>query len=388
MSVWRIGWILFALWTLWERSVLFAIENTEKKSAITVAFLSAQSGQVSFSDREMIRGAKVFENHFPKVSEILKIDFLDNRGTIEGTLAALKKSREREYPIVLGVRDNEQALATAQIAEEGDFLFFSPLANLSKITQGKKNSFQLSANEVLVGAALARFVKQDLKRSKILLLVNTRSVYSQALAHAFERGLHADSDIKIQQHVSNGEALDLEALRKKLKSFQPDLVFISDSFHRSAVLAKYIHKIDPFLPFLTGEPMGNEVGVRTILREAPKIRLYFSSFWQKHKKVELNEEFKKGYRKMYPKQNPSGEAASSYDALLILSKAVSLTGGVFSLDKVRYFLEHQEFETTQGVIHFYAGPTHSPVRDLQIKVTDTHKSKTIKRLKTRWKSER
>ncbi len=377
---------LFLLINLFGLNALHGEKNTGLHKKSKVAILFAKTGTDSV-EKELLKGARIFLHNHPTSADFLKLEFFDTQGTVNGTLAALKTIKDKEYPFVVGLRTSDEALIASQTAEESEFLFITPTANLSKVAQGKKNTFQIAANEVLVGGGLARFVTNNLQRKRILVLINTRSVYSQSVAEAFMKGLQRVENIQVDKFVFNGEKHDLQELKILFKKNSPDLVFVSDSFLKSAVLVKYIHKTDPYLPFLCGDPIGSERTIKALMSEEPKIRLYFASFWSERKKTIHNEEFKIGYKALFPRTKPSEEAALTYDALLVLSKAIVQAQPEPTVDRVRYFIEHQKFDSTQGVIDFNTGPTHSPIRDIHIKVTNSTQSKRVKTLRVKWKLE-
>jgi len=368
-------------------SVFGGLWTQEARVTPKVAFLFSDTGSSAAIEREMKRGAQVFSLKHGGEIDKLSLEYFDNKGTVEGTLTALKKIQNREIRFVVGLRKGDEALAASQVAEENELLFVTPLSMFSKTTLGKKNTFQISGNEVLVGAALADFAVKDLARKKILILVNQGSVYSQAFSAAFKKAVKTKADIAIEQHVSSGTDLKLELLKAQVLKFKPDLIFISDDISNSAVLAKYIHQTDPFLPFLAGESFGNESAIKLMLKEVPRIRLYFASFWSPSLKSFENEKFKQGYQELFPNKKASQEAALTYDALLVFLRAFELTRNEITVDRVRYHLEHQSFETTQGQIDFKTGPTHSPIRNILIKVTNSSKTKLVKTLRVKWKLE-
>ena len=191
---------LFLLFNLVGLNALHGEKNTGLHKKSKVAFLVAKTGTGS-NGKELQRGAQVFFQSHPSTSEVIDLDFLDSQGSVEGTMSALKTVRDKDYSFVVGSQTSDEALVTSQLADESEFLFMTPTANLSKVAQGKKNTFQISANEVLVGGGLARFAANELQRKKILFLVNTRSVYSQAVSDAFEKGLRKFDDVKVDKFV-------------------------------------------------------------------------------------------------------------------------------------------------------------------------------------------
>jgi ABC-type branched-subunit amino acid transport system substrate-binding protein len=211
-------------------------------------------------------------------------------------------------------------------------------------------------------------------------------VFSQAFAESLEKGLKGFEGVSFEEHVFNGRELKLELLKQKVFSFKPDIVFISDEIANSATVAKYIYRLDPLIPYLTGDPFGNETSMRTLLKEVPRMRVYYSSLWNEQVKTSENDRFKKLYRAQYPQDLPSQEAALTFDALSILTETLAQTPVNPTVDKVRYYLEHTKFKTTQGEIDFLSGPTHSPVKDVYIKVSNIEKSKWVKTLRVKWKT--
>lgn len=328
----------------------------------------------------------MYELAHPNELKRIKIVKADNRGSLQGTLDQMKKFRNQDVNFVVGLRNSEEAMAASQFAEDNEMLFVTPLAIYSKVALGKKNTFQLSTNEVLQAGALARFAIKDLHRKKVLVLLNHRSVFSQGFAESFEKGLKAFDGVVWEEHIYNGRELNLEALKKSILSFKPDMVFVSDDIANSAILAKYIYRLDPLIPYLTGDPFSNEAAMRAMLKEVPQMRVYYSSLWNDAVKTIENEKFKQLYLSQYRNETPSQESALTYDALSIFIEALFLTPETPTLDRVRYYLEHSKFQTTQGEIDFSSGPTHSPVKDVYIKVSNIEKNKSVKTLRVKWKT--
>ncbi|NDD59564.1 MAG: amino acid ABC transporter substrate-binding protein, partial [Chlamydiae bacterium] len=250
---------------------------------IPVAFIYAKTGSESLIEREMKRGVEVFKSVCPEYLKDIRIDTFDHQGSIEKTMLLLEQIKTKGYPILVGLRDNEQAMFVSDYVEKNDQIFISPLATYSRVGLGKKNSFQLGANEIVQGGALAEFAKNDLKRKRILVLVNNRSVYSQSLAEGFTKSLSEKKEIILKQQFSNDKDLNLDALKKTLSDFKPDIVFVSDEVSQMAILAKYIHRIDPMIPFLAGDRFNSESVITALFKDVPKIRIYFASFWEEQK---------------------------------------------------------------------------------------------------------
>ena len=378
-------WFLLSFCSWGIANLTFAQSSIPKTK---VALLLSSQGVEQTVSHEVKRGVEVFQVAHPELFQLIKLKMVDTRGSLEQASSLVTNLKEQDFSYVIGLRNGEEALWVAQFAEVNPMLFLSPLSTYSKVTLGKKNSFQIAANEVLQGAALARFSEIDLERKKILILVNDRSVYSQAFAESFIKAIQLKAQIHTEIHHSNGTELRIEELESKLNKFKPDLIVICDELTRSSVLAKYIHKKDPSMPFLTGDIFGNEKAVKSLLKEVPNIRIFYSSLWSGREKTEENRLFKKHYRELWKNDNPSQEAALTFDAFLILTRSLKLSGNSRDLDRVRYFLERTTFETTQGKLDFMSSPTHSPIKNVHIKVTNAKIHKHVKTLRTQWKEKR
>ncbi|MFM8316347.1 MAG: ABC transporter substrate-binding protein [Deltaproteobacteria bacterium] len=370
------------LWGVLLTGGVFSKDALPQKTKI--AFLFSGSGSDSLLEKELGRGVEVFKKNRSGNSSSLQITPFNIHGSIQGTLAELSKVKEQDYRFVIGLRNDEQALTASHFAEENGLLFVTPVSVFSKVTQGKKNSFSISADEILYGAALAKYAVEELDRKKILVLLNQRSVFSQSFSESFQKGLKRYKGIELAEHRSSGRELNLESLKVQISRFKPDLVFISDDISNSAILAKYIHRIDPMIPFLAGAPFGSESAMRILLKEVPKMRVFYSALWNDAESNVQNETFKNTYLELFPGGTPSAEAALTYDALCVLVQAIQTAGGGNSIDRVRYFLEKLKFTTTQGEINFHDGPTHAPIRPVHIKVSNVKKNKWVKTLRTKW----
>lgn len=372
---------------------LTAIESQDGKSgkpiAASVAILSSRQSEDSQEDREIRRGIRVFSFSFPEKMKKLKIAFHKLPEKTSSSYEILQKLKNDEVQFLIGPNTNEQSMWVSDFAEKNQQIFLAPTATYSKISVGKKNSFQLSVNEILQGAALSKFAIEDLKRRNILILVNQQSVFSQSLTETVEKLIGEISrEIKIAKYLYRGSELDLLELKKKVKTLIPDLVFVSDNITSSAVLVKYIYQIDPLIPFLAADPFDDYVKVRKLLRDVPKMRIYFPSIWSSEIQNEINEKFQENYHSLFKNEIPSRDAALIYDSLKVLTQAIELAGGVEDIDKIRYFLERVTFETTQGKLSFKETPSHSPIRDIYLKVTNIKSTKNVKILRSKWRENR
>ncbi|MBM4317335.1 MAG: hypothetical protein FJ116_07625 [Deltaproteobacteria bacterium] len=372
---------------------LTALESQDEKPgkpvAASVAILSSAQSEESQEDREIRRGIRVFNFSYPEKAKKLKLSFHKLSEKTSGSYEMLQKLKNEEVQFLIGPNTNEQSMWVSDFAEKNQQICLAPRATYSKITVGKKNSFQLSVNEILQGAALSRFAIEDLKRKNILILVNQQSVFSQSLTETVEKLIGEISrEIKIAKYLYRGSELDLLGLKKKVKTLSPDLVFVSDDITSSAVLVKYIYQIDPLIPFLAADPFDDYVKVRKFLRDVPKMRIYFPSIWSSEIQNEINEKFQETYHTLFKNEIPSRAAALIYDSLKVLTQAIELAGGVEDIDKIRYFLERVTFETTQGNLSFKETPSHSPIRDIYLKVSNIKSTKNIKILRSKWKENR
>ncbi len=108
---------------------------------IPVAFIYAKTGSDSLIEKEMKRGLEIFKKVCPEYRKEIKIDLFDNQGWVEKTLPLLNQIKNKGYPILVGLRDNEQAMFVSDFAEKNEQMFISPLATYSRIGLGKKIPF-------------------------------------------------------------------------------------------------------------------------------------------------------------------------------------------------------------------------------------------------------
>ena len=95
---------------------------------IPVAFIYAKTGSDSLIEKEMKRGLEIFKKVCPEYRKEIKIDLFDNQGWVEKTLPLLNQIKNKGYPILVGLRDNEQAMFVSDYAENNDQIVIAPLA--------------------------------------------------------------------------------------------------------------------------------------------------------------------------------------------------------------------------------------------------------------------
>ena len=156
----------------------------------------------------------------------VRIDVLDDKGTTDGAVAAIRDLIEKHKAAsVLGADSSSHSIAMAAFAQARKIPMITPSATNPKLTQqGYKTTFRLLANDNALGAGLALHAANNLKLKRVAI-IDDRTAYGQGVAEVFKKTALARGMVVVDEQYTNATATDFMAILTAIKSKNPDTVF-------------------------------------------------------------------------------------------------------------------------------------------------------------------
>ena len=331
---------------------------------IKIAFIHGATGPDPNTARELERGLDAFLAQTPEALKYLQIDRYDNKGDVLETARLVDKITQENTHFIVGIARSDEALAAAKSASAHHALFITPFATHPGVGLQGPDIFQVCFSDTFQGAALAELTLDILKPKKMLLLINTESIYSSGLATQFQSSLASGAhhgkkapELKILNYTEH--EMNLENVLSVVKSFQPDAVMIPDHITRAALIAKSIRGVNSKVKFLGGDGFGGKKILTGIFGDTPDIELYYTTHWHQNLKTPINQTFVSAYAKLPGAEDPTSGAALTFDAFKILWTTLKAVHFKNDSALVSSKMRKTVFEVTTGQLKLPKSPGES-----------------------------
>ena len=318
---------------------------------VKVAFIAGYTGSDPNTAKELDRGMQAFLTAVPEARKHLEIETFDNKGSVIDTLRIMAEIQKKKIAFIIGIARSDEALAAAKAAGVSKMLFITPFATNSKITQQGNDIFQMCFTDAFQGEVLARLITEDLKPKKILLLVNSESVYSTGLAESFTSALgKTKKSAEISRIEYTEKEMGVDKILEAAKKLKPDVVVIPDHITRAALLAKALRKQNAEIKFLGGDGFGGQKILTGIYGDTPDIELWYTTHWHPGVENKTNHWFIDNYAKIASGSEPTSGAALTFDAFNILWETLKRSNFKGTPDQVATAMRKEKFQVTTGTL--------------------------------------
>jgi len=333
---------------------LLAILPQSAKAAepVTIAAIFAKTGIAAASNADTLAGVELAVEEINRQGGVLgrplKLIVLDNRSTPIGSSIAAKEAVQLQPMAVIGADWSSHSLAMAPVLQEAGIPMISPGSTNPKVTHIGNYIFRVCFLDSFQGKAMARFAYDELGARKAVILKNIDEEYCLMLAEFFLDAFKANGGHILWDGYYRGKAVDFEILLKKVKTLQPDVVYVPGYERDSGLLIRQAVSMGIKTTFLGGDGWDK---IFQYGKEAVEGGLY-SAHWHPEVPSEKSIHINKIFKQRYGKRITSDFTALAYDATTLLADAVE-RAGVWDRAKIRDALSTTtDFEGVTGIISF------------------------------------
>lgn len=300
-------------------------KTTESTNEILVGeFGSFTGGEATFgqSTSEGIKLAFAEKNKAGGVKgKQLKLITLDNQGKPEEARAAVQRLITQDKVVaVLGEVASSRTLAAAPVAQQYKVPMITPSSTNPKVTEVGDYIFRVCFIDPFQGLVMAKFARNEIKKSRVAILRDVKSDYSTGLADVFTTEFKKlGGEIVADESYQAGET-DFKAQLTQLKGKKPDAIFVPGYYTEVGLIARQARQLGLTVPLLGGDGWDSEK-LSELGQDAIK-GSYFSNHYTTESTEPVVVDFIKRYREVYNGRTPDGLAALGYDAARILIQAM------------------------------------------------------------------
>jgi branched-chain amino acid transport system substrate-binding protein len=280
----------------------------------------------------------------------IKLIILDNKSSPIGSSMAARKAVQLGVPAVIGAAWSSHSLQIAPILQQAKIPMITGPSTNPKVTRIGNYIFRTCFIDSFQAQAMAQFAYTELGARTAIVLEIINEEYSLTLAELFSNSYQQYGGKVVLKGSYTNDAVDFANLLKKVKTLQPDVVYVPGTARDSGLLIKQAASMEIQTTFLGADgwahPLIYDIGGNALEGN------YYSAHWHHDVSFPQSIHMKKVYYQKYKSKIPHMNAPLTYDAVMLLTDAIRRAN---SLDakKIRDALaETKGFQGATGTITF------------------------------------
>jgi branched-chain amino acid transport system substrate-binding protein len=252
----------------------------------------------------------------------VRVIYEDDKSTTQEASQKVRQLIDRDKVVaVLGEVASSRSLAGGLIANKSKVPMITPSSSAVDVNQGREWVFRTCPTDALQGKVAARFIQEDLKKTKVGIFYAAQDTYSSGLAKSFREAFKKrGGEIVVDKGYQKGET-NFRTYLAELKAQNPEVVFVPNYYGDMVLIARQAKELGmPGTMFVGGDGWDS-----SDLLEGAGAELegtYFTNHYAPDIPWENSKKFLATFRTRYHKE-PTAIAAQGYDGTRILFDAVA-----------------------------------------------------------------
>jgi branched-chain amino acid transport system substrate-binding protein len=252
----------------------------------------------------------------------------DKNDPTESSNAGSKLINQDRVKAIIGSVSSKCSIPLSEICQDASVVMITPTSTNPKVTvteDGKRKDYVFRACFIdpFQGAVAAKFALENLKAKKAAVLYDVGNDYVKGLAEFFKADFTKGGG-KIEGYESYAkDDVDFSALLTKIKTKNPDVLFIPDYYNKVGLIAKQTRQLGIKAILLGGDGWDSPDMVK-IAGDAINGGYFTNHYSPDDPRPEVQEWVTK-YQAKYGAK-PDALGTLGYDATLILLEAIRLAG--------------------------------------------------------------
>lgn len=267
----------------------------------------------------------------------LGIDEINSKGGINGkkilaiyedsqldpnkAITAFKKLTDVDkVSVVVAQGSTSEVLAIAPLAEKAKVILIAPGASGAKITDAGDYTFRISPSDAFQGGIASEYATK--KGYKKVAIIYVNNDWGNGLKEGFEKAYKRTGGEVILSESMDSSAKDFRTPLTKIKSANPDMVYIPIHPDQAGILLRQAKELGVKTQFF-GTDSFSEKAILSVAGNAAEGVIFTMPAKTAGPSFE---EFAKNYKTKY-NTDASYIAAAAYDAIIVISKALTIGKG-------------------------------------------------------------
>ncbi|HQC26215.1 MAG TPA: ABC transporter substrate-binding protein [Treponemataceae bacterium] len=314
--------LLIALFTL----IFFIGCSKEDTSVIKIGGIFPLSGDVAVYGVEAKNGIELAILEINAKGGVngkqLVLISEDDEGSPEKTVNAFKKLTSKDkVKIVIGSLTSGCTAAITTLAQNQKILLIAPAATMESITDAGNYVFRACFIDPFQGTVGGKFAAEILDSKRAAVLYDTDNDYSVGLYENFKKSFVANGGSMVAEESYTTGDVDFNAQITKIKSANPDVVYLPDYYATVSLIAKQLRAQDIHTPIVGADGWGGLVDNAG----DEVLNGFYSDHYAADSTDDIVVSFVNAYKDRY-KSTPVSFAALGYDCVYILKDAMERAG--------------------------------------------------------------
>ena len=314
--------ILIALFTL----MFFIGCSKEDTSVIKIGGIFPLSGDVAVYGVEAKNGIELAISEINAKGGVngkqVVLISEDDEGSPEKTVNAFKKLTSKDkVKIVIGSLTSGCTAAITTLAQNQKVLLIAPAATMESITDAGNYVFRVCFIDPFQGTVGGKFAAESLDSKRAAVLYDTDNDYSVGLYENFKKSFVANGGSMVAEESYTTGDVDFNAQITKIKSANPDVVYLPDYYATVSLIAKQLRAQDIHTPIVGADGWGGLVDNAG----DEVLNGFYSDHYAADSTDDIVVSFVNAYKDRY-KSTPVSFAALGYDCVYILKDAMERAG--------------------------------------------------------------
>lgn len=246
----------------------------------------------------------------------------DDEGSPEKTVNAFKKLTSKDkVKIVIGSLTSGCTAAITTLAQNQKVLLIAPAATMESITDAGNYVFRVCFIDPFQGTVGGKFAAESLDSKRAAVLYDTDNDYSVGLYENFKKSFVANGGSMVAEESYTTGDVDFNAQITKIKSANPDVVYLPDYYATVSLIAKQLRAQDIHTPIVGADGWGGLVDNAG----DEVLNGFYSDHYAADSTDDIVVSFVNAYKDRY-KSTPVSFAALGYDSVYILKDAMERAG--------------------------------------------------------------
>ncbi|GHU33839.1 ethanolamine utilization protein EutJ [Spirochaetia bacterium] len=310
-------------------TMVFA-KGTADSSTIVIGGIFPLSGPVAVYGVECRNGIALAIEEINAAGGIsgktLKLISEDDEGSAEKTVNAYKKlTTQDQAKIIIGSLTSGCTAAISSLAQQQKILLVAPAATMESITDAGDYVFRACFIDPFQGTVGGLFAATTLGTKRAAILYDNGNDYSVGLTENFVKSFQSNGGTVVAQESYLTGDVDFNAQITKIRSVNPDIVYLPDYYATVALIAKQLRAQGINTPIVGAdgwdgltENAGDEV-----------LNGFYSNHYASDSTDPKVANFVKAYQAKY-NSVPVSFAALGYDSVYMIKDAIIAAGSAES----------------------------------------------------------
>jgi branched-chain amino acid transport system substrate-binding protein len=281
-----------------------------------------------------------------KGKKIEVITYDDKGESKEAGSAVTRLINSDKVVAVLGEVASSLSLAGGSVCEAQQIPMISPSSTNPRVTSGKKYVFRVCFIDPVQAAAIAKFVSENLKLTKVAILYDQTQAYSKGLRDDFTKAFEKMDGKIVADQAYNGGDTDFSAQLTTIRAANAEIIFVPGYYTEGGNIAIQARKLGVTVPLIGGDGWDSS--------QLPAIggKAIEGSYYSNHSAPDQPnmQDFVAKWKKAYNNETPDALAGLGYDAMMVLFDAMKRAPSLAGKDIAQAIADTKDFKGVTGTI--------------------------------------